>query len=219
MHFRLCPTLLDKFLIWHRVVLVDSYFVGYEIDFEVLISYETHERSFEDMTTLPFHYLSKSLCDKVGLLGIPDIDRRVEAMRTTHTSMIKYLVNPVPTQRVSPPSIVVLTHFEGPSVQVEHVDRLDVHVDMGKHRDLPEVYTKGERAPTTSTSVSASTFKPVGVYTMPPYPASIATTLGFIALPCKFLQCLMERKDKTISLLIDTETQLSNLYAQIHPSV
>lgn len=83
----------------------------------------------------------------------------------------------------------------------------------------PRFIQRERRAPTTSTSVSASTFKPIGAYTMPPYPTSIATALGFIALPCEFLQCLMEKQDKTISLLIDTATQLSNLYAQIHPSI
>lgn len=145
MCFRLYSAAQENLLTWDRAILVASLFVGCDINFAMVISYEMHEQTFEDMTTLPTPCLMQRLCDKVGVTEILLIDMRVEATSITYTSMIKDSANSILAQRAQPPPTMIPAYFKGPLVLIEHVDRLDFDVDMGDHIDKLEVSMEGER--------------------------------------------------------------------------
>lgn len=67
----------------------------------------------------------------------------LEAINITHIILIKDLTNLILYERALAPPTVTLVYFEGPSSLAEHVDWLDINVDvdMGDHRDTPEVST------------------------------------------------------------------------------
>lgn len=66
-----------------------------------------HERSFGEMTSLSFLLLIQRLCYLEGVFDNLDVDRRVEMISISHTSMIKDMANPVIAQIASPSIIVI----------------------------------------------------------------------------------------------------------------
>lgn len=79
------------------------------------------------------------------MLDILDAYMRIEVMSIAHISLIKDLTNSVLAQSAQVPPVMILVYFKGPSTQIEHFDYLDIDVDidMGEHRDTPQVTTEG----------------------------------------------------------------------------
>lgn len=148
------------------------------------------------MTTLSFHFLIHRLYNKASVP--PYVDRILEVMSISHTSIIKDLANPILVQRAWALYTMILYHFEGNLSLEAHIYRLDMEIDagvdadMGEHRDAPKVSTKRKGAPTISISSPISTFEKIGASPTSSCPttSSIATCLTVI--PHEFLQCLIE---------------------------
>lgn len=51
-------------------------------------------------------------------------------MHLTDISLINNPINPIITKSVLPLPITILIYFEGPSFLVEHVERLDINIDV-----------------------------------------------------------------------------------------
>lgn len=70
---------------------------------------------------------------------------------------------------------MIQVHFERPLASAEHVDRIDINVNIkiGEQSDASEVDTEGDGPPTTYTLSSVSTSKPVRAFTVAPYLTTI----------------------------------------------
>lgn len=53
-------------------------------------------------------------------------------------------------------------------------------LEIREQREAFEMITQGEGNPTTSISILASTSEPVGIFTLPLHPSTIAATSGIV---------------------------------------
>lgn len=79
-----------------------------------------------ETTTLLFTFVIKQLYEEAGVPELPRLHRNIEVMNMVDNILIKDLANPILRKRTQPPPIIILINFEGPSISIETIDRLDI---------------------------------------------------------------------------------------------
>lgn len=103
------------------------------------------------------------------MLPIPNIDHQIKETYKININLIKDKANSILTQQVHPPPTAILTHFKGPSILTNYIERIDITIDIeiGEQRAKPEIFTAGKGAITTFAPASAATSEPARASTVP----------------------------------------------------